>query len=230
MNKNWFATIVLFLTLAVVSAQNMPVLYDPNLKSKNPVQLESQVLSDVFTSAAKSQKDFCAGKLPSASGIKLSGSFTRAHSNQVAYVVLGCTTNDETIFYLASYESSALLNLYRLIVPGKLREAYAIKDINTNNLSELAFVYDWEDGCDGVCTFKNLDIAEFKNSNLISKTSLIVERGGGILDEYRFNYTVYVSRGSTPLFVGVDSSKPSILTKLDGPGYPGYFLRISKIK
>jgi hypothetical protein len=114
------------------------------------------------------------------------------------------------------------------ICPVLCREAYAVKDINTNNQSELAFVYDWKDGCDAICTFTTLDLLEFTNGELSQYASLEIGRGGAVADDYRFNYTVYVSKGNPPMFVGVNFSKNTTLTMLNG--YPSDLLKITKIK
>jgi hypothetical protein len=130
MNQKRSIVIFAFLfAFAIVSAQqNMPVLYDSKLVSNKPVKIEARVLTEISKAAIESQKEVCSGKALEAtftSGFKtkMSGSFIRAKTNQVAYIVAGCFAGERNIFYLAPYESTKMLGFYRLSVPGKLREA-----------------------------------------------------------------------------------------------------------
>jgi hypothetical protein len=112
-------------------------------------------------------------------------------------------------------EAQKIIQAYQLRVPGRLAETYSVKDINLNGLREIALMYDWEDGCDGRCTFRSLDLLEFKSGKLQLNASLMVARGGDVSPQYRFTYTVYVLKGSKPIFVGVHSAGKNSLTFLN---------------
>ena len=99
-------------------------------------------------------------------------------------------------------------------VPGFLARAYGVDDVNLNGLREIALIYAWADGCDGVCTIRTLDLLEFSQTALKTRASLVVERGGDATASFRYAYTVYVLKGASPMFIGARSTGTTTLTAL----------------
>ncbi len=218
-----FICTVVFGLLTLSFAQNMPILYDSRLGPTLDSKFELTVQTQIAKEAAQVQQKACGAK-PVGKGnlddffIKFSGSFTRAQANQAVYFISSCRIADKQGLYLSLFENQKMLNLYQIIVPGRFVEAYGVNDVNQNGQREIAMIYDWADGCDGVCTFRTLDLLEFKASEPIVSTSLIVERGGSVKGSHRFIYTVYVLKGKDPVFVGVRNTETTTLTALKDAG------------
>ena len=217
---------------ALAFAQDMPVLYDSRLSNSKQPTAEPPILVQINRAAATAQKSACANKRirdddQGASSAKISGAFSRVKTKQSIYVVYGCRLEERSIAYLALYDQSQMMGLYQLDMPGGFVEVYGVNDVNLDGLRELALIYDWVDGCDGACAFRSLDVLEVKSGKLTSSTSLIVERGGDTAPEYRFSYTVYVLKGTRPVFVGVHNTATTTLTALQ-PSVS--LLKITQIK
>jgi hypothetical protein len=217
--KRLFAVFI-GLALTLGFAREMPILYNSSVNAPLDSKPESIVQNLIAKQAGKVQPKACGDKPVGTGGqgdffFKLSGSFLKAKADQAVYFVSGCSSPGKQALYMSLFENQKLINLYQITVPGRFVEAYSVNDVNLNGQREIAFIYDWQDSCDGTCTFRTLDLLEFKNNEPSVNTSLIVERGGDVSAAYRFIYTVYVLKGKTPVFVGMRSTGTTTLTALE---------------
>jgi len=138
-----------------------------------------------------------------------SGAFTRPGAKQTALLYAACAHKDAEgeLFVIAVAENQTILQVSLVhvdVVYAALLDAYGVRDVNGNGLSELALVWHSGDGC---CGMKRLDLLEFGTSPR-GAGALPIEwfqgNGHGIDTDASYAYTVYAARASKPTFVGVE--------------------------
>ena len=205
----------------------MSVLYDPKSKASAP-KLEPKLLAQIIKDlrsipALKDMRtdancvqgpETSALPSPPVTGVAV-GAFTKDKANQTAYLVEPCTgpiQGDAFATVVAVYEAGKLVTAVSLrsVFPfTRLVEAYGVKDVDRNGLSELALVTHGGDGC-GTWTY--LDLIQWVRQTPSSLGSLAVAFGG--CDD-NAEYTVYVNKSPKPTFVGAEFGRDLKLTLLE---------------
>jgi hypothetical protein len=226
--KKFFLVLLVFAVSSVVAQQEMGVLYDPKIPAavlNIPTTQKQKIAAQAIQFGLSTIKNFCysPSELDGKTGIleaRMTGSFTRPKSQQIAYVTqIPCGTGHSDDYWrlIAIYEGTVLKSGYLVTYTvgiGAIREFYAVKDVNQNGLSEIAVVSVWGDG-PGSGT--DLDLIDW-NTNApkplghLSVSSAMYDDESGKSDVHR--YTVYVAKSPKPVFVGLEAGSKTQLTLL----------------
>ena len=223
------AVLLLCLIASSVAAQQaMSVLFDSKLPSKSIDLTQAQrvrVTADALRVAGAALRKHCApidpwdGKTMKLETV-LSGSFTRKNSKQTAHVF----SPDCASGFMAGswrvvtvHETSNLVNAYLLTSKHRFfmlgNERYAVRDVNQNGYSEIAWLMVSAEG--DLTTAKSLDLLDWDGAGARALGYLEFKYSVAT-DQYREDrvYTVYVSKGKTPTFVGLEGGAQPKLTLL----------------
>ncbi len=206
-----------------IAQQQMNLLYDPSAKSPKPkltaVQ-ESQIISESLSKGNAQLQTYCQNDFSHANvRFAAHGSFTRLKSNQTAYLIAPCPfggiTGSADNGVISIYESNKRIASYAVAARGDglIRDFYSVNDINQNDLSEIALLSEY---ADGLCSSNTLDLAEFDHDILkpigaLHPNQQCAEELGSART---FDRSIFVSKGSSPVFVGYEMKKKPILTFL----------------
>jgi hypothetical protein len=194
---------------AAFSETQLRILYDPRISSKKP-NANSSDLAQVRKAFASNLKNFgksfqarwkyCDGSPEGELAGVFTGSFTRQKVKQSGYALVAC----ERIMIIALLENQKIISITAFAPRVNLNlcifnEAYAVRDVNRNEFSELAMIMSCGDG-PGFQT--SLTLYEFNKSTYIPICDDTVRYGFGAdgISEY-WEKIVYVNPQPKPLFV-----------------------------
>jgi hypothetical protein len=225
MRKIWIGLILIAFSSGIAQ-QQMSVLYDPNVPSPKPKLAAAQASHIILESLLKAKPllhDYCQEDFSRASVRNVArGSFTRLKSNQTVYAIAPCPyggftdSTNANIAVISIYEADTRIVSYAVnwFDVGVLVEMYSLKDIDQNGLSEIAFVTDY---ADGACSAKTIHLAEFSQAKLngigsVGQSLRCAEEAGPM---GAHDYTIFVSKGTKPVFVGYEMKKKPTLALLN---------------
>jgi hypothetical protein len=195
--------------VSVASAQQLPVLFDPRIKTPKP-QFTTQetrqidqdmamlVKNSVSRDFKKSIKD-CGVPTPKDLMGRASGSFLQAQAKEVLFSTRIC--DGEEGLLLMIYRDKRLMQAYRVALKALsglcgATEVFSVKDINQNGLSELGMSW----GCYSASVGGSLEILEF----LPTKIQVIFRHHNGISNPFE-------GMGTGFIFHVIKASKPTVI-------------------
>jgi hypothetical protein len=229
MMKGLFVLIGMVILCSTLAQKNqeMAVLYDPRTPTQIPEvasDVRQRIFKDILRVGSSDLRARCLDgnplDQPEIKGVT-TGSFTRVRATQTAYVLELCGLKvepDQRLFGVAIYEARKIVAYSHVHIPtaGGIVEAYGVRDINLNSLSELAVV--WGTG-DGFCPDTSLTLLEFKQSVFAALGEAKVLRYFETSQDKDpcSELAIYVNKSTNPTFVGIELflKRNPVLLKLE---------------
>jgi hypothetical protein len=194
--------------------QEMALLYNPETRTQIPAvtgDVQQRISKDILRVAGSDLRVRCQSgeplDQPEIKGVT-TGAFTRVRATQTAYVLELCGLKaalGQPLFGVVIYEDKKIVAYSHVHIPyaGGIVEAYSVRDINLNGLSELAIV--WGAG-DGFCPDTSLTLLEFKQSVLatLGETKVLRYFETSQDKDPCSELAIYVNKSTNPTFVGIE--------------------------
>jgi hypothetical protein len=216
---------ILLTLVSVASAQQLPVLFDPRIKTPKPqftTQETRQIDKDMAMLVKNSEsrdikKNVKDCGVPGSKDLmgRASGSFLQAQTKEVLFATRICGGDGGLLLMI--YRDKRLMQAYRVTLKALsalcgVTEVFSVKDINLNGLSELGISW----GCYSAPVGGSLEILEF----LPTKIQVIFRHHNGIsnpIDGTGTGFIFHVIKASKPTVIGqhinwLKSTKSWVLT------------------
>lgn len=194
-----------------LASEVLSVVYDPTLPSRTSARVPAAATRAVSAGLTKLKSSLPAD-CPALNTVRAystaTGAFTRKNASEQLHLVEVC----EFVLVAVITEGAQVRAASTFSPPGRLIEGFAARDINADGLSELAVAMDYGDGG---CGSHQLLLLQFPAGTprplgeLGVKLNCAPEVGAP-----GFDYRVYVSKGKTPVFIGVDRAHAGRLVRL----------------